>query len=105
MTAMDLIIGTRHITPDAITRTTTGVGAVQRWGADQPRVHWDDGLWRRRTVAQGAVRPDGVGVALPFLDQDLCFALGVEDLAVEEFIHCPAGDLYCKSAEEGRSGR
>lgn len=25
---MDLIIGTRHITPDAITRTTTGVEAV-----------------------------------------------------------------------------
>jgi hypothetical protein len=29
MTAMDLIFGTRQITPDAITRTTTGVGAVQ----------------------------------------------------------------------------
>ena len=28
MTAMDLIIGPRHITPDAITRTTTGVEAV-----------------------------------------------------------------------------
>lgn len=28
MTAMDLTIGTRHITADAITRTTTGVEAI-----------------------------------------------------------------------------
>jgi hypothetical protein len=32
------------------------------------------------------VRPDGVIVATPFLDQDLGFAQGVEELAVEEFI-------------------
>jgi hypothetical protein len=51
-----------------------------------PRVHRDDGFRRGGTVSQGAVGPDGVVVAEPFLDQDLGFAEGVEELAVEEFI-------------------
>ena len=51
-----------------------------------PRVHLDDGFRRWGTVSQGAVRPDGVVVATPSLDQDLSFAQGVEELAVEEFI-------------------
>lgn len=33
---MDLIIGTRHITPDAITRTATGVEAVLHVDALMP---------------------------------------------------------------------
>ena len=55
----------------------------------RPRVHRDDGFWRWGAVSQGAVRPDGVVVAAPFLDQDLGFTQGVEDLAVEEFIAKP----------------
>ena len=51
-----------------------------------PRVHWDDGLWCWGAVAQGAVGPDSVVVAAPFLDQDLGFAQRVEELTVEEFI-------------------
>ena len=69
-----------------------------------PRVHRDDGLRGWGTVSQGAVRPDSIVVVAPFLDQDLGFAQGVEDLAVEEFIRCPAGDLHGKSAERGETG-
>jgi hypothetical protein len=39
-----------------------------------------------RNRDRSTVRPDGVVVATPFLDQDLGFAQGVEELAVEEFI-------------------
>lgn len=51
-----------------------------------PRVHWHDCFRRWGPVSEGVVWPDGVIVAAPFLDQDLGFAQGVEDLAVEEFI-------------------
>ena len=53
------------------------------------RVHRDDGFRGWGTVSQGAVGPDGVIVATPFLDQDLGLAQGVEELAVEEFIAKP----------------
>ena len=52
----------------------------------RPRVHRDDGFRRWWSVSQGTVRPDGVVVVAPFLDQDLGLSHGVEDLAVEEFI-------------------
>lgn len=51
-----------------------------------PRVHRDDGFGRGGAVSQGALGPDCVVEAAPFLDQDLGFAQGVEELAVEEFI-------------------
>lgn len=51
-----------------------------------PRVRWHDCFRRWGTVSQGAVGPDGVVVAAPFLDQDLGFAQCVEDITVEEFI-------------------
>jgi len=59
-----------------------------------PRVHRDDGFRRWGTVSQGAVGPDGVVVATPFLDQDLGFAQGVEELAVEEFIAEPGIEAF-----------
>ncbi len=51
-----------------------------------PRVHWHDCLRRWGTVSQGAVGPDGVVMAAPFLDQDLGFAQRAEEFTVEEFI-------------------
>ena len=59
-----------------------------------PRVHRDDGFRRWGTVSQGAVGPGGVVVATPFLDQDLGFAQGVEELAVEEFIAEPGIEAF-----------
>jgi len=38
--------------------------------------------------------PDGVVVATPFLDQDLGFAQGVEELAVEEFTAEPGIEAF-----------
>ena len=54
-----------------------------------PRVDRDDGFRGWGTVSQGAVRPNSIAVVVPFLDQDLGFAQGVKDLAVEEFIPKP----------------
>ena len=51
-----------------------------------PRVHRDDGFWGRWSLSKGAVRPDGVVVVAPFLDQDLVLSQGIEDLAVAQFI-------------------
>ncbi len=51
-----------------------------------PRVHRDDGFWGRWLPCKGAVRPDGVVVVAPFLDQDLVLSQGIEDLAVAQFI-------------------
>jgi len=53
---------------------------------DGPGFHRDDGFRRWGTVSQGAVGPNGVVVAAPFLDQDLGFAQRVEELTVEELI-------------------
>ena len=49
-------------------------------------VHEDDALGRWRTVSEGTVRPDGVVVSPPLLDDDLSLAERVEDLAIEKFI-------------------
>ena len=44
---------------------------------------------KRQWASQRAVRSDGVGVAVPFFDQDLDLAQRVEDLAVEELFAKP----------------
>ncbi len=69
------------------------------WSGLNVSVWWASGPSERQfpalgTVSQGAVRPDGVVVAAPFLDQDLGFAQGVEDLAVEEFIAKPGVEAH-----------
>ena len=46
-------------------------------------IHPDDSFRRRCKISQCAMRPDGVIVNAPMLDQDLGFAQDVEDLAVE----------------------
>jgi hypothetical protein len=42
--------------------------------------------WRRRSIAQAAVWSDGVIVTPQCLDQHLCLAEAVEDLAVEQLV-------------------
>ena len=51
-----------------------------------PLVYRHHAFWRRWTVAEGAVGPDGVVVMPPALDQDLRLAEGVEYLPVEQLI-------------------
>src|SRR5918997_846619 len=46
----------------------------------------EDHLWRWRPVAQGRVRPAGVVVPPPTLDDDLGFGQRVEELAVEQLV-------------------
>ena len=45
-----------------------------------------NGLRCRRSVADGTMRPDGVVVLAPMLDQHLGLLEGVEDLTVEQLI-------------------
>ncbi len=49
-------------------------------------VDWDDDLRSRRSVAQGAVRPDGVVVDAPPFDEDLRLAEREEDLGVQQLV-------------------
>lgn len=51
-----------------------------------PLVYRHHAFRRGGTVTQGAVRPDGVVMVPPALDQDLRLAEGVEDLAFEQFV-------------------
>ena len=53
--------------------------------------HWqffsrDDDFRCRRSITQRAVRPDGVVVDAPLLDDHLCFSQRVEDLSVQQLI-------------------
>ena len=52
----------------------------------RPLVYRDDAFGRRRSVAQGAVRPDCIVVATPPFDQDLSLAQCGEHLAIEQLI-------------------
>jgi hypothetical protein len=45
-----------------------------------------DDFRRRRSISKRTVRPDGVVVDAPLLDDHLCFSQRVEDLSVEQFI-------------------
>ena len=45
-----------------------------------------NGVWRRRFVAKGTVRPDGVAVPSPLLDEHLRLFERVEDLSVQELV-------------------
>src|SRR6202050_650348 len=47
---------------------------------------WDDGLWRRRPLAQCRGRPLRVVLHAPPLRQNLCLLQRVEDLAIQELI-------------------
>jgi len=69
-----------------------------------PWVDRDDGFRRWGTVSQGAVRPYGIVVAAPFLDQDLGFAQGARDLAIEEFIAKPGVEALAVPILPGRTG-
>lgn len=51
--------------------------------ARRPRQHR---FGRRRSVAQGAVRPDRIVVAPPALDQKLCLLQRIEDFPVQQFV-------------------
>ena len=58
---------------------------MHRW----PLVDGHDALWRRGSVAQGAVGADGIVVASPPLDQDLSLAERIEQLPVEQLVAEP----------------
>ena len=58
-------------------------GPVQLLVHDRPLVDWDDRLWGRRSVSEGAVGTDVVVVASPSLDQGLRLVERVEDLGFE----------------------
>ena len=47
---------------------------------------WQDGLWRRWPVAERTVRPDGVVVIAPFLDQHLRLRQIVEDFPIQQLV-------------------
>ena len=61
-----------------------------------PRVHGNNGFRGWGTVFQGAARPASIVVMPPFLDQDLGFAQGVEDVAFEEFTPKPGVEALAK---------
>src|SRR3954468_16931705 len=50
---------------------------------------WHEHLRGRCLVAEGRMRPDGVVMPAPALDDDLRLAKSVEDLAVEQFVPQP----------------
>jgi hypothetical protein len=52
-------------------------------------IHRNEGFGRQRSISEGAVWTDGLVVTAPLLDEDLCLAQRVEDLAVEVFIPEP----------------
>ncbi len=64
-------------------------GPVEFLVHDRPLVDRDDRFWGRRAVSEGAMWADGVVVAAPLLDQDLCLAEREEDLAVEQLVAEP----------------
>src|SRR5437763_12267809 len=47
---------------------------------------WHEHLRGRSPVADRGMRADPIVVTAPALDDDLCFALGVEELAIEQFV-------------------
>ena len=55
-------------------------------GRSGTRPGWASRLRRWRSVAQRTVRPDGVVVAPPLLDQHFCLPQCVEDLAIEQLV-------------------
>lgn len=57
-------------------------GPVKMLVHDRPLVHWDEAFWRGRAVSQGAMRPDGIVMDAPPLDQDLGFPERVEYFSV-----------------------
>jgi hypothetical protein len=63
---------------------------VYRWRLRQrgrPRCECgNEDLWRRRFLVERGVRPNGVVVTTPALDDDLGFPQRVEDFAVEQFV-------------------
>ena len=52
-------------------------------------IHRNAGFGCRRPISDGAVWTDRAVVTAPLLDEDLCLAQRVEDLAVEMFIPEP----------------
>ena len=62
-----------------------------------PQVYRREAFRRRRSVAQSAVRPDGVVVDVPLLDEDLGLARGMEQLAVEKFVTEPCVEAFTVS--------
>ena len=86
-------IAPRSTWPDsiiAISRRIRGLppssGPVELLVHGRPLVHWDEAFRRWRPVSQRTVRPDGVVVSAPLLDQDPGLAEREEDLAVEELV-------------------
>src|ERR671911_1189786 len=61
-----------------------GRGGRRSWPGKRSRPQYD--LWRGWDVAEGRVRPDGVVVPAPCLDDDLGLLERRDDLAVEQLV-------------------
>src|SRR5690606_1216964 len=68
--------------------------------------HWRwNGLGRRWSIPERAVRPDGVVMPPPSFDQDLGLGERVEDLSVEQFITQRSVEAFAIAILPWRSGR
>ena len=64
----------------------------------RPRGHgWYEDFGRRRLVAQRSMRPNGLVMASPALDDDLRLCEGVESFPVEKFVPEPGVERLDKA--------
>ena len=78
-------------------------GSVSLLVHRRPLVYWNDAFGRGWAIAQSAVRPDGIVVDAPLLDQDLGFPQAVEDFAVQQFVPEPGVEAFSVSILPGRT--
>ena len=67
----------------------------------RPLVYRDDAFRRWRPISQRAVRPDGVVVDAPLLDQDLGIPQAVEDFTIQQFVPEPGVEAFAVAVLPG----